>query len=300
MAKITVDGGGPASEDEDLRGTRKEVRGKAAGAALAEGHKDHGLGREKAPENPAPGGWWIAGLLAAVGAFLLAYLLSPGLRSDLGGLAAILGGMDAAGVKDWLLSFGALSPVIYFLGMVAQVLLAPIPSAPVALAGSLVFGVWEGLALSLAGSVLGSVLVFLAVRGWGEPLVARLVGREVYRRYAGRLDARGWWLFAVLLVPFMPDDAMVVLAGLSALGFRGFLVVMVMGRIPGSTMTALLASEWVTGSAAVWISAGIVFAVVLALGFVYRGRLESWVSRRAGDGRASADPVEVPRAGGKR
>ncbi len=300
MAKIMVEGGGPVSEDEGLREKRKEVCGGVAGVALAEEDKDPKLGREKGPENPAPGGWWIVGLLAASGAFLLASLLSPGLRSDLGGFATLLGSTDAAGVKDWLLSFGALSPVVYFLGMVAQVLLAPIPSAPVALAGSLVFGVWEGLALSLAGSVVGSVLVFLAVRRWGEPLVARLVGREVYRRHAGRLDARGWWLFAVLLVPFMPDDAMVALAGLSALSFRGFLVVMVMGRIPGSTMTALLASEWVTGSAAVWNSVGIVLAVILALGFVYRGRLESWVSRRAGDGRASADPVEVPRAGGKR
>ena len=300
MAKIMVEGGGLASGDEDPRAAREEMCGRVAGVALAEGHEDPGLGRERGPENPAPGGWWIVGLLAAVGTFLLAYLLSPGLRSDLGGFATLLSSMDAAGIKDWLLSFGALSPVVYFLGMVAQVLLAPIPSAPVALAGSLVFGVWEGLALSLSGSVLGSVLVFLAVRRWGEPLVARLVGREVYRRYAGRLDARGWWLFAVLLVPFMPDDAMVALAGLSALSFRGFLVVMVMGRIPGSTMTALLASEWVTGSAAVWISAGIVIAVVLALGFVYRGRLESWVARRVGGGRASADPVKVPRAEGKR
>ena len=300
MAKIMVDGGSPALEGEYPGAERKEVRHRAAGVALAEGHEAPGLGRETGPENPAPGGWWIAGLLAGAGAFFLAYLLSPGLRAELGGFAALLGSMDAAGIKDWLLSFGTLSPVVYFLGMVAQVLLAPIPSAPVALAGSLVFGVWEGLALSLAGSVLGSVLIFLAVRRWGEPLVARLVGREVYRWYAGRLDARGWWLFTVLLVPFMPDDAMVALAGLSALSFRGFLVVMVMGRIPGSTMTALLASDWVTGSAAVWIPVGIAFAVILALGFVYRGRLESRVSRHVGDGRASAHPIEVPRAGGER
>jgi hypothetical protein len=38
----------------------------------------------------------------------------------------------------------------------------------------------------------------------------------------------------------------------------------------------------VTGSAAVWISVGVVLAVVLGLGFVYRERLESWVFRRAG------------------
>jgi uncharacterized membrane protein YdjX (TVP38/TMEM64 family) len=300
MAKIMVDDGGSVLEVENLRATRREASGKVSGAALAAGRTNDGLLGEKGPKNPVPGERWIVGLLAAVGTLLLAYLLSPGLRSDLGGFATLLGTIDAAGVKDWLLSFGALSPIVYFLGMVAQVLLAPIPSAPVALAGSLVFGVWEGLALSLAGSILGSILVFLAARRWGEPLVARLVGREVYRKHIGRLDARGWWLFAVLLVPFMPDDAMVALAGLSALSFRGFLVVMVMGRIPGSTMTALLASEWVTGSAAAWISVGIVLTVVLALGFAYRERLESWVSRRVGGGRVSADPVEVPRAGGTR
>ena len=58
--------------------------------------------------------------------------------------------------------------------------------------------------------------------------------------------------------------------------FRRFLVVMVVGRVPGSTMTVLLASDWVTGSTVTWISAGLVVAVVLALGFVYRERLESW------------------------
>lgn len=148
--------------------------------------------------------------------------------------------------------------------------------------------------------MVGSVLVFVAARRWGEPLVARLVGGEVYRKYVGRLDGGGWWLFAIMLFPFMPDDAVCALAGLSTLKFRRFLLVMVVGRIPGSTTTALLASEWVTGSAAVWITAGVVVAVVLALGFVYRGHLESWVFRQAGDGQTSVDPVEGPRTGGTR
>ena len=221
------------------------------------------------------------GLLAVVGTLLLAYLISPGLRLGQGWLAELSGNMNAAGIKEWILSFGAFSPVAYFLTVVAQVLFAPIPSPPVSLAGALVFGVWEGLALSLAGLIVGSVLVFLAVRRWGEPLVARLVGEEVFRKYAGGLDGRGWWLFAVLLVPFMPDDAVVALAGLSALSFRRFLVVMVVGRIPSSTMTALLASEWVAGSATAWIAVGAIVAATLTLGVAYRERLETWMFRRA-------------------
>ena len=112
--------------------------------------------------------------------------------------------------------------------------------------------------------------------------MVRLVGEQNFRKYVGMLDARGWWVFVVLLVPFVPDDAVVALAGLSALKFRRFLVLMVVGRIPGSTTTALLVSERVTGSAAVWISVGVGVAVVLALGFAYRGRLEAWMFRRAG------------------
>lgn len=222
----------------------------------------------------------VVGGLAVAGTSLFAYAVSPGLRADLGGLAALAG--DAAvGVEDFVFSFGAYAPLAYFLAMVAQVLIAPIPSGPFSLAGALVFGVWEGLALGLAGSIVGSVLVFLAARQWGEPLLARLVGRDVFEKYVGVLDRRGWWLFAVLLVPFLPDDAVVALAGLSALSFRRFLVVFVLGRLPGSVMTALLASEWVTGSTAVWVTAGIVVAAVLALGLAYRGRLEAWMLRRA-------------------
>ena len=231
---------------------------------------------------PVSVGKWIAGFLSVVGTLALAYLLSPGLRSDVNGLVAPLSNVGAISVRDWVLSFGAWSPVVYISIMMAQVIASPIPAGPIALAGALVFGVWEGLALALTGSVVGSILIFTAVRLWGEPLVVRLVGERIYRKYVGILDAKGWWLFAILLFPFMPDDAVVALAGLSAISFRRFLLIMVVGRIPGSTMTALLAADWVTSSTATWISVGITVAVILALGFVYKERLESWMFRRAG------------------
>lgn len=231
---------------------------------------------------PASRGKWVAGFLSVVGALVLAYLLSPGLRTDVNGLIAFLSNISATGITDWVLSFGAWSPVAYLLVMVAQVIASPIPAGPVALAGALIFGVWQGLALALTGSVIGSVLIFVVARRWGEPLVVRLVGERIYRKYVGILDDKGWWLFAILLFPFMPDDAVVALAGLSAISFRRFLVVMVVGRIPGSTMTALLASDWVTGSAATWVSISVTIAVILTLGLVYKDRLERWVFRRAG------------------
>jgi uncharacterized membrane protein YdjX (TVP38/TMEM64 family) len=231
---------------------------------------------------------WLAPLLAVAGTLVLASVLSPGLRSDLGALADFLGNMDAAGVKDWILSFGAFSPVAYFLVVVAQVIVNPIPAGPVTLAGALVFGVWEGLALSMAGSVVGSVVVFAAVRRWGKPLLLRFMDERTYLRYSGKLGEGGWWFFLIMLVPLMPDDAVCALAGLSAMSLRRYVAFMVVGRLPGATLTALLASDTITGSTAGWITAGLVLAAVLALSVVYRERLESWVLRRAGE--APVDP----------
>lgn len=231
---------------------------------------------------PAPGKVWLAALLAAIGTLVLAWLLSPGLGSNLGQTAVFLSGMDAAGVREWLLSFGALSPLVYFLVMVGQVVLSPIPASPVTLAGALVFGVAPGLALSMTGSVVGSAVVFLAVRRWGESLVIRLAGKETFRKYAGKLDASGWWFFSIMLLPLMPDDAVCALAGLSTMSFKRYVAFMVVGRLPGATLTALLASDTITGSTAAWISVGVFVAALLVLGFIYRGRLESWLLRRSG------------------
>jgi uncharacterized membrane protein YdjX (TVP38/TMEM64 family) len=231
-----------------------------------------------------------APVLVAVATFVLLWLLSPGLRSDLADFAVLVGSLDAASIKEWVLSFGALSPVIYFLIVVGQVIVNPIPAGPVTLAGALIFGVLPGLALSMAGSVVGSVMVFFAVRRWGKPLVMRITDEETYARYAGKLGEGGWWFLFIMLVPLMPDDAVCALAGLSAMSFGRYVAFMVVGRLPGATLTALLASDTITGSTAGWVTAGLILAALLALGIAYRSRLESWVLRRT---REDSDPSET-------
>jgi uncharacterized membrane protein YdjX (TVP38/TMEM64 family) len=238
---------------------------------------------------PTSGRIWLKHILtiglASTIAVAFIHHLWPQFALNFGQVVTLVGQLDAGGVRDWVLSFGAFSPLAYLLVVVAQVIVSPIPAGPVTLADALVFGVWKGLALSMAGSVAGSALVFAAARKWGEPLGVRIVGKETYLRYSGKLDARGWWLFVILLVPFMPDHAVCALAGLSAVPFRRFLALVVVGRLPGATLTALLASGVVTGSTAVWITAGVIIVALVALGIAYRKRLEFWVLRRAGNSR---------------
>lgn len=183
-------------------------------------------------------------------------------------------------LRAYILGFGAWAPVVFFLAQVAQVVLAPLPGGATAVVGILVFGPWTGTALSLAGGLAGSVALFALVRWWGRPLAVRLVGRRNFERYAGVFDdEKGALLLLVMLVPLVPDDVAVAAAGLSAVRFRRFAVVVVLGRLPGSAVTALVAAGLLQRSSGTLVLVGL--AVVVAAALIFRKRLEAWLLRRA-------------------
>jgi uncharacterized membrane protein YdjX (TVP38/TMEM64 family) len=169
-------------------------------------------------------------------------------------------------LREFVLGFGAWAPAMFFIVQVFQVILAPIPGGATVVVGTLLFGPWGGLALSLLGGVVGSVVVFLVVRRWGKPLTLRLVGKETFEKYVGVFDAGGWWLFVIMLVPFLPDDAVSALAGLSALSLRRFTVLVAVGRLPSWALTGFITADLMNRSAAAWVTVGLAVAAVAAVG----------------------------------
>lgn len=188
-------------------------------------------------------------------------------------------------MRGFVSGFGAWAPVVFFAAQAAQVVLAPVPGGVAVVVGTLLFGVWGGLALSVAGAVVGSGVLFVVVRRWGRPLAARLVGGENLQRYAEVLDEKGMVLFAILLVPFMPDDVVCALAGLSKVSLRRFVVLVAVGRTPSWLATALITADLATRSTAVWIFAGLVIAALSIVTFLHRKRLENRLLELAGEGR---------------
>lgn len=185
-------------------------------------------------------------------------------------------------VRSFVEGFGGWAPAVYFALQVSQVIVAPVPGPLLTLAGAAVFGTGTGLLLNVGAVLLGSLLGFLLARRWGRPLVVRLVGPEAFERYAGLVGARGgFWLCLALLFPFLPDDALCLLAGMSALPVRRFLVIIVLGRLPGTVFTTVAASELVAQPLGVWAVVGAVSALGVALTIRYGGRMEGWLTGRA-------------------
>ncbi len=195
---------------------------------------------------------WLAVALLAFGAMLV-------FGDDIGGwwtgLTENLASPEA--FRAWVEGLGAWGPIGFLLAQAAQVVVVPIPGTLFPPVGALAFGPWPALALSLAGMALGSAVVFLVARTWGRPLAIRLAGAERVERYQSLMTARGGLLiWLVFLLPFLPDDAVCALAGLSGIGFGRFMLIATVGRIPAVaagvfTMAGLEgAPAWVWGIAA--------------------------------------------------
>ncbi|HOJ81403.1 MAG TPA: hypothetical protein PLG72_11200, partial [Clostridiales bacterium] len=73
--------------------------------------------------------------------------------------------------RDWLNSFGWKGVLVFIGVQVLQVVVAAIPGEVTQLAGGYLYGTFFGTIYSLAGIVLGSVIVFYAARLLGYPLV---------------------------------------------------------------------------------------------------------------------------------
>jgi len=212
----------------------------------------------------------VAGLVAAVLALLAAgFLWGPDLYRLL---------VDREAVQAWVAGFGPLGPLVSVFLNVAQVLLAPVPGQTVGVVNGYLYGVGLGTLYSLIGVELGSALAMGLARRFGRPLVMRLMGREQLARWDRIARRQGpAFFFLVFLFPFVPDDVICFIIGLSPLSICYMLLLAAVGRLPG-----LLVASWVGANATTlpWWGWSMLAAGGTALAFVfwrYHERLEAGV-----------------------
>jgi uncharacterized membrane protein YdjX (TVP38/TMEM64 family) len=132
----------------------------------------------------------------------------------------------------------------------------------------------------MIGLAIGTSAAMVLARGFGRPLVKKLVPRDQMARWDGIAADQGpWFFFLVFLFPFVPDDVTAFLIGLSPLSLCRMLVLVTLGRLPG-----VFVSCWVGARATdlpLWAWIPLVGgAVVLAwLFWRYQENLEAWMVR---------------------
>lgn len=148
-------------------------------------------------------------------------------------LALTLGVPPVAEIRGWVAMAGWAGPVLFAL-LYAALTLTPAPASLMGVAGGVLFGLPLGFVVVLVGALLGAVAGFAGSRWLGRDSVLRFAGPRLLR-----LDAlvRRRGLLAVIgarLVPLVPFTTLNVACGLTAVGWRDYVVGTAVGILPAA------------------------------------------------------------------
>lgn len=171
---------------------------------------------------------------------------------------------DPEQFRAWVEAHGAWGSVLYASMVFLQVLVAVIPGEPLEICGGYAFGAVEGTLLCLLGATAGSLVVFAFVRRFGRALVELLFSREKVQslRFLQSSPKRDLLFWLVFMLPGTPKDLLCYFAGLTDLGWRKWVFICSVGRLP-SIITSTLGGDAL--GVENYTSAVIVFAVTLAV-----------------------------------
>ncbi len=137
---------------------------------------------------------------------------------------------------------GAWAPLVFLLLQVLQILMAFIPGGILLTGGVLIFGPWLGLLYNFLGTLLGSWMNFSIARRWGQRVAAHFMSQATMDKYLGWLNQgkRFDRLFALaILLPFFPDDALCLIAGLSNMTHRRFVILLTL-KLPSIALYSII------------------------------------------------------------
>lgn len=147
-------------------------------------------------------------------------------------------------IQELVNKTGVFGPLVFIVISFLQVTIIPIPSTITIVAGSYLFGFWEGFIYSFIGIMLGSAFAFFLGRVIGRKFIDWIVGdSKVVEKYLNRLRGKEIvLLFFMFLLPFFPDDALCAIAGILPISYAGFFIMQLITRLIGISGNLLFLS----------------------------------------------------------
>ena len=124
--------------------------------------------------------------------------------------------LDEQQIVGWIDDLGILGPIAYMLLLASTIILTPLPSVVVDIAGGLAFGTALGTVYTIAGAMLGATVNFYIARRLGRGLLERRLKPRTLQLIDGlaeRLGGRG--LFVMRLEPLASADHATVIAAIA-------------------------------------------------------------------------------------
>lgn len=164
-------------------------------------------------------------------------------------------------VRSFVLSFGALAPLVYILAYGQPII--PLPASVMTITGGLAFGALWGWLAAVAGASIRATTQFLVARLLGREAVARLLKGQVASldQKIGENSFRT--VLLIRLIPNLPFDMQNYGLGFSQARFWPYVAATILGIMPASFAFVYLGYS-LTDPAQIWkLILGIVVIVGL-------------------------------------
>lgn len=147
-------------------------------------------------------------------------------------------------LQEYINQTGVWAPIIFTIISFLQVTIIPIPGSITILAGNYLFGFFESFLYSLIGMFLGGLFAFFLGRILGKKFVYWVAGdKQKVEDYLTKMKGKETViLFFMFLFPFFPDDLLCMIAGITSISWKTYIIMQIITRITSIGATLIFLS----------------------------------------------------------
>ncbi|HPX26228.1 MAG TPA: TVP38/TMEM64 family protein [Treponemataceae bacterium] len=182
-------------------------------------------------------------------------LISAPMRQWLLSNISLLTSLDIQKITEYIRSLGLWGPLISFILMLLQSVIAPLPAFVLTFANAIVFGWVWGALLSWTSAMAGAALCFGIARFYGRDVVSSLTSIKSIESVDVFFEQHGKYaIFIARLLPFVSFDIVSYAAGLTAIKFISFFIATGLGQLPATIIYSYVGGM-LTGGAKAFVTA---------------------------------------------
>lgn len=229
---------------------------------------------------------WAVGIVCAL--IVLGLWYRQPLSNQLNEVYSLL--TDRERISAYVASFGVFAPLVFMAIQIAQVVVAPIPGEATGFIGGYLFGAFLGCVYSTFALTLGSLLNFAIGRFLGKRWVRGIIPEDKLKKFDHKVRHQGILVvFVLFLFPGFPKDYLCLFLGVSTIPLRVFLLIAMVGRIPGTMMLSFQGALVFERNYLVFCLVVAINLLMVYLGYRYRDTIYSWVEKING---TSAETID--------
>lgn len=201
--------------------------------------------------------WPLLVTFGSIGIVVLCYFLIPSFHDFIQETWAVLWSKDEEKISAYFKAFGFWGPLLITVLTAVQMFFIIFPNAILVVVSVLAYGPIWGTLLSILGNIVASLVGYYLGIAFGKQ-ARRIVGEEKLKKVQGFLKEYGFGAVVIFrLCPFVSNDAISIVAGMSKMNFWRFMLATLVGCIPFNIAIAYFGRETETLKAGLyWVGGG--------------------------------------------